>query len=175
MFDFLRIRQTIADVGAELKKLRAEREALLQRREDLESAPLDRLDQLALIDAWIDRKGADFPSRLRTGVAYYSRHPLSVLPENPKQAAQPLAVLTATGSPDAAATLSTLEASLCFVLADELKQGARRAADSWDFTDAGPPRVERVEEIAKIDKRIAELDKQEMSLVEEAEKAGLRL
>ncbi len=175
MFDFGLIRKSIADVGAEVAKLRSERETLLRRREDLESAPACKEDMVALLDAWVDRQGATFPKKLEVGVSYYRRHALDALPEDPKAPTHPMAVLTAVLDPNATATIGSLEASLFFVLRDLFKKAAREAVENWDFTDAGPPRTERLELIEAIDKRIAELDKQEMSLVEEAEQSGLRL
>ncbi len=175
LFDFARVKQTIEDLSGELKKLRSEREALLQRREDLEAAPICKPDLLELLDAWVDRQGSTFPKKLEAGVNYYRRHALAALPSNIKEAARPMAVLSAVAEPNAMATIGSLECSLFYVLGDEIKRGLRVALETLDFTDAGPPRAERLELIAAIDKRIAELDKQEMSLVEEAEKAGLRL
>jgi hypothetical protein len=175
MFDFLKIKQTISDLGAELKKLRAEREGLMRDREDLQAAPICQSDLLELIDAWIDRRAADFPKRLEAGIDYYRRHALVSLPEDKKTPAHPLATLTAVSDPNAQATLGTLESSLFFVLRGPIKAGLREAVATMDFSDCGRPRAERLEMIAAIDKRIGEIDAQELELVEQAEKAGLRL
>jgi len=175
MFDFLKIKQTIADLGAEVAKLRGEREALLRKREDLESSPACKADLLQLLDAWVDRQGSTFPKKLETGASYYRRHALAELPESQKAAAHPMALLTAVADPNAAATIGGLECSLFYVLGDEIKRGIHQAVEAMDFSDSGPPRAERVELIAAIDKRIDEIDKAEMELVEQAEKAGLRL
>ena len=67
MFDFLKIKQTISALGSELQSLRAEREGLMRDREDLQAAPICQSDLLELIDAWIDRRAADFPKRLEAG------------------------------------------------------------------------------------------------------------
>jgi hypothetical protein len=175
MFDFAKIRQTITSLAGELKKLRSEREALLQKREELEAQPTCKADLLQLLDTWIDRQGADFPARLESGLNYYRRHPLASLPENPKAAATPMGVLTAVRDPNAMATLQTLEASLFFVLRDQIRSGVRQAVESMDFSDCGPSRAERVETIKAIDARIDELDKQEAELIEQAEQSGLKL
>ena len=175
MFDFLKIKQTIASLAAELQKLRAEREALLQKREDLEGAPACKADVLALVDAWIDRQGSDFPAKLQNGLNYYLRHALVSLPEDRKAATHPLSVLTAVRDPNAMATLAGLEFSLFFVLRDQIKAGVRQAVESLDFSAAGPPRAERLETMKAIDARIDEIDKQEQELIEQAEKAGLKL
>ena len=175
MFDFLKIKQTIASLAAELKKLRAEREQLMQKREDLEGAPACKADLLATLDTWIARKASDFPKKLEAGVAYYARHPLARLPEDVKVAANPLAVLTAVTDPNGMATLQSLESSLCFVLRDSIRAGIHEAVEQLDFSAAGPPRAERLETIKAIDVRIDAIDKAEAELVEQAEKAGLKI
>jgi hypothetical protein len=53
--------------------------------------------------------------------------------------------------------------------------GLAQAVESLDFTASGPPRLERLETIKAIDKRIDELDKQERDLIEQAEASGLKL
>jgi hypothetical protein len=175
MFDFAKIRQTITSLAGELKKLRAEREQLLQARETLEAQPACKSDLLQLLDDWIDRRAQDFPKKLEAGIAYYSRHPLVCLPESAKAPTTPMAILTAVAGPTEMATLPGLEGSLFFVLRDQIKAGVHQAVESMNFTAAGPPRVERLELIAAIDARIDELDKAEAELIEQAEQSGLRL
>jgi hypothetical protein len=175
MFDFLKIKATIASLAGELEKLRSEREALLRKREDLEGAPACKEDLLATLDIWIARKASDFPKKLETGTSYYRRHPLTHLPEDVKVAANPLAVLTAVTDPNGMATLQTLESSLCFVLRDSIRGGIHEAVEQLDFSTAGPPRAERLETIKAIDARIDAIDKLEQSLTDEAEKAGLKI
>lgn len=175
LFDFARVRQTIQDLADALKKLRAEREELLQKREELEGAPACKADVLALVDAWVDRQGSDFPAKLQNGLSYYLRHGLVSLPEDRKAATHPLSVLTAVRDQNAMATLASLEFSLFFVLRDEIRMGVRRAVEQLDFSNSGPPRAERLETIAAIDARIDELDTQERELIEQAEQSGLRL
>jgi hypothetical protein len=175
MFDFAKIRQTITSLAGELKKLRSEREALLQKREELEGAPACKEDVLALMDAWVDRQGSDFPAKLQNGLNYYLRHALVTLPEDKKAATQPMSVLTAVRDQNAMATLASLEFSLFFVLRDQIKAGLRQAVEQLDFTASGPPRSERLETLKAIDARIDELDKQERELIEQAEQSGLKL
>jgi len=86
-----------------------------------------------------------------------------------------VAVLTAVADPNAMATLQTLENSLFYLLGDSIKSGMRQAIGQLDFSAAGPPRAERIELIAAIDKRIDELDTQERELIEQAEQSGLKL
>ena len=175
LFDFAKVKQTISALAAELKSLRAEREALLQKREELEGQPACKSDLLQLLDDWIDRRAEDFPKRLEVGVNYYIRHPLLSLPENRKAAVHPMRVLNAALNPDAMATIDTLESSLFYVLSSQIKAGVRQAIEQLDFTVAGPPRSERLETIEAIDARIDELDKQERELIEQAEASGLKL
>jgi hypothetical protein len=175
LFDLGRVRATIADLARELQSLRAERETLLQKREDLEAQPACKADMLALIDDLVDRKAQDFPRRLETGLSYFFRHPLSSLPADPKAATPPLKALTAVIDPNAMVTLEGFESSLFFVLRDPIKAGLRHAVEQLDFAGSGPPRVERIEMIAAIDTRIDEIDKQERELTEAAEASGLKL
>ena len=175
LFDFTKVKATISALAGELKSLRAERERLMRDREDLEAAPICQSDLLQLIDDWVDRRAADFPKRLETGLSYYRRHALVSLPEDKKTPAHPLATLTAVVDANATATLGTFESSLFFVLRDPIKAGLREAVATMDFSDCGRPRAERIETIKAIDARIDELDTQERELVEQAEQSGLKL
>ena len=175
-FDFLKIKQTIASLAGELEKLRSEREALLQKREDLEAAPACKEDVLALLDAWIDRRAADFPANCRSGLSYYRRHRARELARGQKGGDPPYvgADRRARSERDGNAGESGM-LSLFFVLRDQIKAGLREAVEQLDFSAAGPPRAERLETIAAIDKRIDELDKAEAELIEQAEQSGLKL
>ena len=175
LFDFSLVKRAIGDVGAQLKKLREERELAMRAREDLQSLPLAREDFQALLESWIDRQGAGFLERLQVGAAYYLRNPMAALPENVKAPAHPMAVLTACRNPQDMATIAGLEANLFYVLAPAIKEGIRRALDEMDFADAGPPRAERLATIEALDAKIIELDSQEKELLEAAEAAGVRL
>lgn len=174
VFDFLKIKQTISDLGKEIKRLRAERETLLRHREDLENAPPCREDIIDLVDAWVDKQSEGFAERLQQGLAYYLRHPLQTLPEQ-KGEGRGLAILTAVKDPNAVATLKQVEANLFALLGDLVKTGLRRAVDQMDFTDCGPLRAERLKLIQAIDAKVDALDAQEKELTEQAHSAGLRV
>ena len=175
LFNFDVVKRAIGDVGAQLKKLRQEREDAMRAREDLQSLPLNRDDFQALLESWVERQGAGFVERLKVGSAYYLRNPMAALPESPKAQAHPMAVLTACRNPQDMATIAGLEANLFYVLAPAIKEGIRRALDEMDFADAGPPRAERLQTIEALDAKIVELDRQEKELLEAAEAAGVRL
>lgn len=147
LFDFGKVKATISALAGELAKLREEREQLFRRREEVEAAPACKKDLLDLLDNWVDRKAQDFPKKLEAGIDYYRRHPLLTLPESAKSPAHPLAVLTAVVDQNAMATLASFEASLFYLLGDAIKSGVRQAAESMDFSAAGPPRIERIEQI----------------------------
>ena len=175
LFDFGKVKATISALASELQSLRSEREALLQKREELEAQPTCKSDLLQLLDAWVDRQGGDFPAKLQVGLSFYMRHPLANLPESRKAPTQPMEILTAVVDPNAMATLGSFEASMFYLLRDQIMAGLRQAIEQLDFSAAGPPRAERVETIKAIDKRIDELDKQERDLIEQAEASGLKL
>jgi len=61
MFDFAKIRQTITSLAGELSKLRSEREALMQKREELEGALACKADLLRLLDAGSIAVAPTFP------------------------------------------------------------------------------------------------------------------
>jgi hypothetical protein len=174
-FNFDVIRRALGDVAAQLRTLRQEREDAMRAREDLQSLPLVRADFEALFFAWVDRQGAGFAERLRTGGTFYLRNPMAALPESAKVPVHPLAILTACKNPQDMATVAGLECNLFYVLAPAIKEGIRRALDEMDFADAGPPRAERLQMIEALDAKIIELDRQEKELVEAAEASGLRL
>jgi hypothetical protein len=174
-FNFDVVKRAIGDVGAQLKKLRQEREDAMRAREDLQSLPLAKADFQQLLENWVDRQGSGFAERLETGAVFYLRNPMADLPANPKSPMHPVRVLTACRSPEDMATPAGLEANLFYVLAPQIKEGIRRALDEMDFSQAGPPRAERVEMIQALDAKIIQLDAQEKELLEAAEAAGVRL
>jgi hypothetical protein len=175
MFDFLKVKQTIADVGAEVRKLRQERETAMRAREDLQSLPLNRDDFQALLENWVDRQAIGFSERLQTGAAFYMRNPMTDIPKDTKAPAHPMAILTAVRNPQDMATVGGLECNLFALLGPSIKQGLKAVLDEMDFSEAGPARAERIATIAALDARIIALDEEERGLVEEAEKAGLKI
>lgn len=174
-FDFNAVKSAIGTAGAQLKKLRQEREDAMRAREDLQSLPLAKADFQALLENWVDRQAAGFVERLQTGTAYYLRNPMAALPESVKAPTHPMAVLTACRNPQDMATVAGLEANLFALLGPSIKQGLKVVLDEMDFADAGPPRAERIAMIQALDAKIVELDDQEKALVEAAEAAGVRL
>jgi hypothetical protein len=175
LFNFDVFKRAVADVGAELRKVRSEREDAMRQREDVQSLPLSKGDFQALLEGYVDRQGAGFAERLATGANFYLRNPMAALPENVKAPTHPMAILTACRNPQDMATIGGLEANLFYVLAPAIKEGIRRALDEKDFADAGPPRTERLAMIEALDAKIIALDSQEKELVEAAEAAGVRL
>ena len=175
LFNFDALKRTIVDAGAQLKKLREERELAMRQREDLQSLPIAKTDFQALLESWVDKQGAGFVERLKTGAAYYLRNPMAALPENVKAPTHPMSVLTACRNPQDMATIAGLESNLFYVLAPAIKEGIRRALDEMDFAEAGPPRAERLATIEALDAKIVQLDEQEKELLEAAEAAGVRL
>lgn len=175
LFNFDVVKRAIGDVGGQLRKLRSERETAMKQREDLESMPLAKADFQALLESWVDRQGAGFVERLQVGAAYYLRNPMAALPESVKAPAHPMAVLTACRNPQDMATVGGLEANLFALLGPSIKQGLKVVLDEMDFSEAGPPRAERLATIEALDAKIIELDSQEKELLEAAEAAGVRL
>jgi len=175
LFDFSLVKRAIGDVGAQLKKLRQEREDAMRAREDLQSLPLGKADFQALLESWVDRQGAGFVERLQVGAAYYLRNPMAALPENVKAPVHPMAVLTACKNAQDMATIGGLECNLFALLGPSIKQGLKVVLDEMDFNSAGPPRAERLQTIEALDAKIIELDRQEQELLEAAESAGVRL
>lgn len=175
LFNFDVVKRAIGDVGAQLRKLREEREHAMRQREDLQSLPLAKGDFQALLESWVDRQGAGFVERLQTGAGHYLKNPLSTIPENPKAPCQPIWILTATRNPEDMITHVGLEGNLFALMAPALKQGIRAVVDEMDFSQAGPERSERLQIIEALDAKIVELDNQEKALLEAAESAGVRL
>jgi len=51
-----------------------------------------------------------------------------------------------------------LERMLCGLFTDQVKEGIRRTAHTWDRQKEGPPLREREAEMVKLDKTIADLE-----------------
>lgn len=169
LFDFSSIKKSIASIGSEATKLRTELEKARREREELAAAPITREELTDALCDWIDRIGESYPRHLVSTVSHIRDH----AEINPQSLTVPPALLTVHGG---GSSPQVQPAALCFLLADVLKDGMRRAVEALPYPTApGLPRAEKVEKLAALDKQIAKLEADLLELRNDAEAAGVSL
>lgn len=168
MFDFIKLKKTVAELGSAIKKHRAQIEGLKQRRELLEVQPMPRSELADLVCDWVDQEAAVFPQRLRMGVDALIRNPMLEI------TGRPCHLLQSTGG--SYQTDKIPPENLLYLMSDQIKARLRDAVAEMDYPeDVGPPRAERPGMMKKLDDEIAKLENSEGQLLEQARAAGVLL
>lgn len=132
--------------------------------------PLPKDDLIALLCDEVDAKRDTFSDALRVVVRGREHGPMKDI--NNSQTSP----LNYAGS----GAHHQLLVNLTSVLNEPLRQAIENAVNSWvdfpaDGGEVGPPRAERVKEIAKLDKEIAGIEDKLLELQSAARDAGVRI
>lgn len=171
-FDFLKIKTAITGIGQHMNGLRTELETRKRQREELAAAPGTKADVIALFHAHIDETAAQYTGRLQRAIEVSLGHgrDLHLGPDGRPQ----LGPLT-LGRANAATpcTPHDIESSLFFVMGPAMKLAVADAINAMPWPADAQPVVGRAAEMAKLDKKIAALEKSEQDLRREAAAAGV--
>lgn len=163
MSDLSTVKQVLAGIDSEARRLRAAIEANRQARETLAAAPLPKADVLAIMQSACDHWAAQAPGMLARSVAAIASRP-------GKSAAEwggNTPVL-----PDLPADISRLLSGL---LASSLKSGLAAAFDNVpEVEGAGDPWAERESTLAALDAAIESDEADLEALRAQVQAAGLR-
>lgn len=169
MFDLKKIKNAIASLGSEQKKLTNEVEALKQRREELNALPRSREDLADVVDAWLVGQRGVFLDALNRNIKY--------LVSNPDTTISPETDLRIFSNTDALGMIYPRDGNLLGLLAplirDQLKDAILELKDYPK--EAGPAYPLRVKEIEKLDKQISDLEGSITKLQQQANDAGIQL
>ncbi|HEC11807.1 MAG TPA: hypothetical protein ENI80_00895 [Acidiferrobacteraceae bacterium] len=168
MLDFLKLSTAIQDVGRQASSLRKKIERLKRQRESLETAALPRSEFADMLCEMVDASGERFLLNLNASVRHMYHKP------NIDIQGRHINVLTATG---AGGGHQLHQENLLWVFRDQIKDALRKAVDLLpDYPDeVGPPKAERPALIKKLDKEIANLERQDAELRQQAEAAGIQI
>jgi len=168
MFDFIKLKKTVSELGSAIKKHRAQIEELKQQRELLEIQPMPRDELANLVCQWVDQESAVFPKRLRMGVDALIRSPMLEI------TGRPCHLLQSTGGQYQ--TDKIPPENLLYLMGNEIKARLRDAVAEMEYPeDVGPPRAERPALMKKLDAQIAKLEEEEDKLLERAREAGVMI
>ncbi len=168
MLDFLKLKKTIASVGAEANRFRSEIETKKQRRDYLETAPLPAEEFCDGLDRMIDMHAATYPAQLLDAV-----RGLINTPQYDFESAY-LDLLSIRGGSAHPGTLQKENA--CWFFGALIKQRIRDAVViTWPAGESGPPLAERQVEIEKLDVEISALEAKLVDLRDSAERAGISI
>ncbi len=142
------IKKQLSALGDERAELYNKLEKARQRREDLQTLPLPLDEHIDNICHLVDQKAAHFTDDLRRRTLPYENKPLRDI--------DPMVSLLTHGESVGG---QALEWMLCGLFTDQVKDGIRRTAQSWDWPKAGPPKREREAGMVKLDKIIADLER----------------
>lgn len=145
-----KLAEMLASIRNEEKRLTAQLDKCLRRREDLHQLPYEKEEFILMIEAMVDRNKFRYPDKLKHKIAGLIQAPLH--PIDPEMRFNPLMLFD---------DIVADHDALLFVFQKEIKAGVRRAIDSWEWPDkVGPPKAERLKELKKLDKEIADLQTQ---------------
>ena len=162
MFDWLKIKSTLAEARDECKGIRATIANNKLRIEELMNLPPPREELADMVARFIDAAGRIYPQNLSASLQHFVRNPIHNLNAtiNP-DAGTPhaLRVLTATDHSTVGATPKTIETALFYLLGDQLKAAVRKAVQEMEYPAIiGPAMPKRRAEIDKLMKENAVLE-----------------
>lgn len=169
MFDFLKIKKSVADLSSQVAGLKAKIEGLKRRREDVSTSAANKADIKAALTRVVEQRAAEHQDAFGKLMDNFRRRPDSVA--NPTGMAQTLLVgVPAVG---VAPSARSLEAGLCAVLGDAVLAGLLSQVDTMDWPGEGLPMAERTPLLAKLDREIGELERELSELNASARAAGI--
>lgn len=160
---FDNIMSSVKAAGDARQKMERELEDWRQERDNLVTAPLPLDEHLARINVAVDRASDQYLEHLRRNLNGLERDPFAG-PPNPMScfalhSAEPQAI----------------QRTLFALFPDEVKAGIRRLYEERaDWSDVGPPLVERQKRIAELDEKIASHETMLEEMSREADAVGLR-
>jgi cell division protein FtsB len=161
MFDWLKIRSTLADARKECNNLRSRIESNRLRIEDLKSLPPPREELADLIAQFVDDAGKLYPQKLAASLQHFIRNPTECHKPQYRNCGDlhgDLRILTVTEHANGTPTHSTVETALLCLLGDQLKASVRKVVQEMEYPAiVGPAMPKRMSEIDRLTKENVEL------------------
>lgn len=162
MFDWLKIKSTLADARNECKGMRATIAHNKLRIEELHSLPPPREELADMIAKFIDEASRIYPQKLAESLQHIIRNPTDDCKAKFHQCGDgrsAIRVLTATEHYNGTATPMTVETALFCLLGDQIKTGMRRVVQEMEYPAiVGPAMPARLAEIDELTKENADLE-----------------
>jgi len=160
ILDFLKnFRSSVDTIRNEIAATQDELELARRSREDLQQLPETKAEIIEVLYEQARVDGEKYVGRLRNSVdkLFRDRDPVTGMPK-PGWDGTPINVF-AVSDTGKRPSVADIEGCLAFYLKDDvIRAGIARAVDAMRAWDAGPPRAERVAEIGRLDRKIAEME-----------------
>ena len=168
LFDFTGLRKGLSEFTSELRETGKAVEALKRKRENVAAAPAASDDVKQYFATIIEQRGQEY----LTAVA---QHLAPMTPEGMQnhQHTRQFGNLLALSPGGGGATPRTIDAALCCLLAQPLKDAIDRVVDGMEWPANAIPLAERAARLKKIDAELDELLARERELVATARSAGI--
>ena len=170
-FDFSLLKKSIGDLAGGLTSKRVEIEDLKQQRQALAKAPGTRDDVLDLILQEMDSQADGYVANLQASISFMQYGVHRHMGKNSKH--QVIRVATAPEHVNTPPVIDDIEAALCYVIRPQMRAAATKALQAMEWPAGAEPLKGRAARLAKLDKRIGELENEARILREEAAKAGI--
>lgn len=167
-FDFIKIRKSVEDLQAHLRKLRAEQARLQAERDMIAKAPATREDVAVFLSKQIDKKSSDYLRVFHDFLKNLAARPdrLDMLPN--------ARVLTAT-LPNMAPNAFTVEEAVSAFLGEMMKHSLAAIIKDAPWPADAMPLEERKRRLDELDATLAELSAEENKILIHANQAGLTI
>ncbi len=172
MFDFLKLKSALTDLGNQLGTLRREKDSLKRQRQDLDIAPGTRADVIKMFHGHIDAQAEKFPDRLRAAIEKnmsFGRNLCNSPTGRPDIGVLGLARenLSAPYSP------ADLEGALYYLMGPAIKKAVTDSINDMSWPAEAAPLTGRAAQIEALDRQIAKLEADEAELRRAATTAGV--
>lgn len=172
MFDFLSLKKAVSDLSGAVRSKTEELENLRRERDRIGTAPGTREDVTALIAGQISERADRYTRRLESSLKHqleYGNAKFVGVDGGDAMAA----VVTAREHVSIHPSVYDVEESLCFLFKDQLIAGVTSALNQMQWPSGAEPLHDRVDRIAKLDKKITAAEDDLKALREQAASAGI--
>ncbi|GEM_PF-3046600 len=165
--DFIGIKSALKSIATEKEKLGSSLEELKRKREDAMLLPLPKKDVLEKLNSYVDTVADKYRADAVAAVTLVAGRPMESPDENPgfDRLVRP------AGVRDELLPNSTLFA---LIGATRIKQALADVVNDMEW-EQGLPLARRQAEIERLDREIAETEGRLRALINEAERAGVRI
>lgn len=171
MFDLLSIKKGISALADQIRGVTGEIETLKRQRDILRVAPPTKADVIQLLHQRIDQMAAEYPGQVRKSLQGYINAPSDLLIPHHNLGFLMPTVNNYSGS--GVPFIGLVFEGLAFLMQDIFKERVTAAVELMDWPQNAMPMAERDKELAKLDGKIATLEKQHKQLQTAAADAGV--
>lgn len=173
MFDFNGLKRSIEALNQRLVAIQDELNVLQVERNGVLNAPAAKADVKAMLAQWVDSVSRNFNAGVQSCVDEFVRNPQSM--RNAQRVGQVMSLALPSAATASPAGSDALDAALCALFGQPVKDALYRAVDEMEWANEGLPLAQRKSAVDKIDERIEELMSEQSQLTAQAAEARIIL